>query len=161
MRTCARTDCIKFGKKITALAPFLENRLDEIASWDDVKLLTVKVDLLKEWCREGLLCIGDSAHAMSPVGGVGINLAVQDAVATANLLWKPLSEGRCTLAELRMVQQRRLYPTRMTQRMQVFIQNNVIAPTLASRVFETGPLVYESIQLLATTPDKFPPTSSA
>lgn len=99
-------------------------------SFDDVKLLTVRVDYLQEWCKKGLLCIGDAAHAMSPVGGVGINLAIQDAVAAANILYKPLLESRCDLADLQKVQSRRMYPTRMTQRAQVFIQNHVISPTL-------------------------------
>ncbi len=105
-----------FRQQIAHIAPFTGDRLGELTSWDDIKLLTVKVDRLKRWYRDGLLCIGDCAHAMSPVGGVGINLAIQDAVATANLLHKPLSRGRCPQASLKMVQDRRLLPTRMTQR---------------------------------------------
>jgi 2-polyprenyl-6-methoxyphenol hydroxylase-like FAD-dependent oxidoreductase len=120
-------------QKILKVSPFLADRIGELKSWDDLKLLTVKVDRLEEWQRgDSFLCIGDAAHAMSPVGGVGINLAVQDAVATANLLWKPLSDGTLTEADLKKVQERRLYPTRMTQRLQVFIQKNVIKPTLES-----------------------------
>ena len=95
-------------------------------SWDQVKLLTVAVDRLKHWHRPGLLCIGDAAHAMSPIGGVGINLAVQDAVAAANILAEPL-RGGAVGDDLAAVQERREFPTRVTQRMQVFMQNNVIA----------------------------------
>src|SRR5262249_18869270 len=96
-----------FRARVAALVPFLENRVAELRSWDDVKLLTVKVDRLRDWCKPGLLCIGDAAHAMSPVGGVGINLAIQDAVATANLLAKPLARGECGVDDLRKVQRRR------------------------------------------------------
>jgi 2-polyprenyl-6-methoxyphenol hydroxylase-like FAD-dependent oxidoreductase len=122
----------KFRERITTIAPFTADRIDELKSWDDIKLLTVKVDRLEQWYRDGLLCIGDAAHAMSPIGGVGINLAIQDAVAAANILYAPLLESRCTPQDLAMVQQRRLYPTRMTQRLQVAIQNAVIKPTLES-----------------------------
>jgi 2-polyprenyl-6-methoxyphenol hydroxylase-like FAD-dependent oxidoreductase len=106
--------------------------VDELKSWDDVKLLTVTIDRLRKWYRPGLLCIGDAAHAMSPVGGVGINLAVQDAVATANLLWKPLKEGTLTEADLARVQKRREFPMRVTQRIQVAAQNNILQPVLNS-----------------------------
>jgi 2-polyprenyl-6-methoxyphenol hydroxylase-like FAD-dependent oxidoreductase len=116
-----------FRDGIAAVAPFMRDRLqEELKDWDPVKLLTVKVDRLKKWHRPGLLCIGDSAHAMSPVGGVGINLAIQDAVATANLLESPLRKGIVEENHLQLVQQRREYPTRMTQAVQVFIQNRVI-----------------------------------
>ena len=117
--------------EITKLVPSLRDRVDTLRSWDDAKLLTVAVDRLREWARPGLLCIGDAAHAMSPVGGVGINLAIQDAVATANLLAPALRRGAPTLDELRAVQRRRELPTRLTQRMQIFAQQRVIAPTLA------------------------------
>ena len=90
------------------------------------------VDRLKEWARPGLLCIGDAAHAMSPVGGVGINLAIQDAVAAANLLWKPLKEKRLSFEDLKAVQARRDFPTRATQRLQLIMQNTLIAQTLAA-----------------------------
>jgi 2-polyprenyl-6-methoxyphenol hydroxylase-like FAD-dependent oxidoreductase len=96
-----------------------------------VKLLTVRVDRLKRWYRPGLLCIGDAAHAMSPVGGVGINLAIQDAVAAANILAEPLREGAVSEAVLRKVQERRQWPTRMTQALQIFIQNRVIRNVLS------------------------------
>ncbi|MEX0839595.1 MAG: FAD-dependent oxidoreductase [Parvibaculum sp.] len=119
-----------FRAGIARILPFAADRMDELASWDDVKLLTVKVDRLREWARAGLLCIGDAAHAMSPVGGVGINLAIQDAVAAANLLAEPLRDGTVTLEDLRAVQRRRLFPTRVTQAVQVFAQRFFIGPTL-------------------------------
>jgi len=103
-----------------------------IASLDDVKLLTVQVDRLETWHRPGLLCIGDAAHAMSPVGGVGINLAIQDAIATANLLVGPLRRGIPSEADLAKVQQRRAFPTRATQAFQTTVQNRVIDPVLRS-----------------------------
>ena len=110
--------------------PFLSDRVAELKTWDDIKLLTVLVDRLKQWYAPGLLCIGDAAHAMSPIGGVGINLAVQDAVAAANLLYRPLRDGRVSLDDLAAVQKRRLFPTRMTQNAQVAIQKNVMVPVL-------------------------------
>jgi 2-polyprenyl-6-methoxyphenol hydroxylase-like FAD-dependent oxidoreductase len=116
---------------LVRLAPFLRDRVGELRDWDDVKLLTVAVDRLPRWYRPGLLCIGDAAHAMSPIGGVGINLAVQDAVATANILAGPLSRHAVTVDDLKAVQERRWFPTRVTQGVQVFLQNHVIAPTLA------------------------------
>ncbi len=98
-----------------------------------MKLLTVEVDRLRQWYRPGLICIGDAAHAMSPIGGVGINLAVQDAVAAANILAEPLRNGTVTLETLKQVQQRREFPARVTQRLQIIMQNNLIGPALASR----------------------------
>src|SRR5205823_9845740 len=105
-----------FREQITDVAPFMHDRVGELKDWDDVKLLTVAVDRLKTWHRPGLLCIGDAAHAMSPIGGVGINLAIQDAVATANLLAAPLQKGTPTSDDLQSVQSRREFPTRLTQR---------------------------------------------
>jgi 2-polyprenyl-6-methoxyphenol hydroxylase-like FAD-dependent oxidoreductase len=119
-----------FRDDIAVVAPFLRNRLGEIKDWEQVRLLTVKVDRLKTWHRPGLLCIGDSAHAMSPIGGVGINLAVQDAVAAANILAEPLREGTIDSHHLYAVQKRREWPTRMTQGVQVFIQNKVVRRVL-------------------------------
>lgn len=117
---------------IATLAPFLRERVGELIDWSEVKLLTVKVDRLLQWYRPGLLCIGDAAHAMSPIGGVGINLAVQDAVAAANILASPLWHHAVTPKHLRAVQRRRELPTRVTQAVQVFIQNRVIRNVLAS-----------------------------
>jgi 2-polyprenyl-6-methoxyphenol hydroxylase-like FAD-dependent oxidoreductase len=121
----------EFRKDISAIVPFLSDRAGELRTWDDIKLLTVMVDRLKQWYAPGLLCIGDAAHAMSPIGGVGINLAVQDAVAAANLLYRPLLNGTVSLDDLAAVQKRRLFPTRMTQNAQVAIQKNVMAPVLS------------------------------
>jgi len=120
-----------FKRSIEAMAPMMRGRTDGLKSWDDVKLLSVSVDRLKTWCAPGLLCIGDAAHAMSPVGGVGINLAIQDAVASANLLYAPLRAGQVSLDDLRAVQARREWPTKVTQAVQVFVQKRAIAPTLA------------------------------
>jgi 2-polyprenyl-6-methoxyphenol hydroxylase-like FAD-dependent oxidoreductase len=120
-----------FRKSVGALLPFEADRANAITDWNQVKLLTVVVDRLNEWARPGLLCIGDAAHAMSPVGGVGVNLAVQDAVATANLLWQPLKEKHLGFDDLKKVQARRSFPTRATQRLQLTVQNAVIATTLA------------------------------
>jgi 2-polyprenyl-6-methoxyphenol hydroxylase-like FAD-dependent oxidoreductase len=117
---------------IATLAPFLRDRVGELKEWDDVKLLTVRVDRLRQWYRPGLLCIGDAAHAMSPIGGVGINLAIQDAVAAANILAAPLKRGGVTEADLQRVQRRREFPTRVTQGVQLFMQNRVIRNVLAS-----------------------------
>jgi 2-polyprenyl-6-methoxyphenol hydroxylase-like FAD-dependent oxidoreductase len=111
---------------IVALAPFLQDRISELDDWSKVKLLTVQINRLRKWSRAGLLCIGDSAHAMSPAGGVGINLALQDAVATANLLAAKLRDGSVSLGDLEQVQKRREWPTRVIQAMQVFIHRHVV-----------------------------------
>src|SRR5262249_35042662 len=121
-----------FREEIATAAPFLRGRIGELKGWDDVKLLTVKVDRLRRWHRPGLLCIGDAAHAMSPVGGVGINLAIQDAVAAANLLCEPLRAGKVS-AYLNKVQARRRFPTWLTQRLQILVQDRVIGRVLGSR----------------------------
>jgi 2-polyprenyl-6-methoxyphenol hydroxylase-like FAD-dependent oxidoreductase len=123
----------EFRARIAEIAPFVQDRVGEICAWDDVKLLTVVVDRLEQWYRPGLLCIGDAAHAMSPVGGVGINLAIQDAVAAANILAGPLRNGQVTMDDLYKVQRRRELPTRLTQRAQVIIQNRVISRVLESQ----------------------------
>ena len=124
-----------FRAEVAEAAPILAARVGDIASWDDVKLLSVSVDRLTQWSRPGLLCIGDAAHAMSPVGGVGVNLAIQDAVATANALAVKLRAGGASLpdidASLDDVRRRRLFPTRVTQALQVQVQNNVLAPVIS------------------------------
>ncbi len=120
-----------FQDGIEKLAPFLQGRSSEVASLEDLKLLTVGVDRLTRWHRPGMICIGDAAHTMSPVGGVGINLAIQDAVAAANLLAATLKAGHVTDADLARVQKRREFPTRRMQWLQVRIQNNVIKGVLA------------------------------
>ncbi len=115
---------------VARMAPILKSGLADVKSWDDVKLLTVAINRLKRWTRPGLLCIGDAAHAMSPIGGVGVNLAVQDAVATANLLASKLANGCPPEDELDAVRRRREFPVRMTQRMQVVAQNNIVSAAL-------------------------------
>ncbi|MCB0347025.1 MAG: FAD-dependent oxidoreductase [Bdellovibrionales bacterium] len=128
-----------FRRDIAAIVPFMANRLETLSSWDDIKLLTVSVDRLKCWHRAGLLCIGDAAHAMSPVGGVGINLAIQDAVAAANLLHAPLLSGNVSEADLAKVQQRRKFPTAATQRIQVLVQNKIIGEVIGDDSSLTPP----------------------
>jgi 2-polyprenyl-6-methoxyphenol hydroxylase-like FAD-dependent oxidoreductase len=129
--TWRKRDIGEFRRAVLSLSPFLSERINEIGSWDDVKLLTVTVNRLPQWHQEGLLCIGDAAHAMSPIGGVGVNLAVQDAVAAANILAAPLAEHRLARDHLKAVQDRREWPTRVTQRIQIFVQDYVIGPVLA------------------------------
>jgi 2-polyprenyl-6-methoxyphenol hydroxylase-like FAD-dependent oxidoreductase len=119
-----------FRADIVTVAPFLASRVAELRSFDDVKLLSVAVDRLREWYRPGLLCIGDAAHAMSPIGGVGINLAIQDAVAAANILARDLRRGGVSVGRLRAVQQRRMFPTRATQRMQILAQDRIVGPAI-------------------------------
>jgi 2-polyprenyl-6-methoxyphenol hydroxylase-like FAD-dependent oxidoreductase len=119
-----------FREEIAIMAPFFRDRLEELRDWKDISLLTVAVDRLSRWSRPGLLCIGDAAHAMSPIGGVGINLAIQDAVAAANLLGAKLGQGSVSESDLQAVQQRRSFPTRATQRFQIVAQNNIIQRVL-------------------------------
>ena len=120
-----------FRESVIRLAPWFTERMQAIQDWDEIKLLTVSVDRLEKWWRPGLLCIGDAAHAMSPIGGVGVNLAVQDAVAAANRLAAPLREKRLNDGDLAAVQERREFPTKATQRIQVIAQNRIISPLLA------------------------------
>jgi 2-polyprenyl-6-methoxyphenol hydroxylase-like FAD-dependent oxidoreductase len=134
-----------FRRDLETVAPFLQGRTAELKDWSDIKLLSVAVDRMSHWSRDGLLCIGDSAHAMSPIGGVGINLAIQDAVAAANILAPALSTiasdnphipspAQCADAELHHVQARREFPTRITQAFQIFAHKRFIGPALASKV---------------------------
>jgi 2-polyprenyl-6-methoxyphenol hydroxylase-like FAD-dependent oxidoreductase len=122
-----------FRQGLLTVAPFLGNRTDAFKDWSDISLLPVSVDRLRDWSRTGLLCIGDSANAMSPVGGVGINLAIQDAVATANALAQPLLVRAPLEEPCRAVQKRREFPTKMTQGTQVFIHKNFIWPALSHK----------------------------
>jgi 2-polyprenyl-6-methoxyphenol hydroxylase-like FAD-dependent oxidoreductase len=121
-----------FRDDVVSVAPFLKSRMNELTGWDDIKLLTVRVDRLRQWHRPGLLCIGDAAHAMSPIGGVGINLAIQDSVAAANILAGPLARGAVSLADLEQVQRRRELPARVTQAVQVWIQDRLIQQILGT-----------------------------
>ena len=122
-----------FRRGVVASMPFFADRVGELKNWDEIKLLTVAVDRMPTWHRPGLLFIGDAAHAMSPIGGVGINLAVQDAVAAANILWEPLRQGRASEGDLARVQRRREFPARVTQAIQVFLQDHVISRALQTR----------------------------
>src|SRR3989441_5826661 len=138
-----------FHNSVAQLAPFVGDRIGELQNLGALKPLTVRVDRLPQWYRSGLLCIGDAAPAMSPVGGVGINLAIQDAIAAANLLAAPLRAGQLTTDDLRRVQRRREWPTRITQRIQIFVQNRVIRRVLGSTEQIAPPL---AVRLLARFP---------
>ena len=131
----------QFRQDVVAVAAFVADRVSELRDWDPIKLLTVRIDRLVKWYRPGLLCIGDAAHAMSPIGGVGINLAIQDAVAAANILAERLSRDTVSIADLERVQLRREFPTWMTQRLQVFLQNNVIHRVLGNPDFHLPPVM--------------------
>ncbi|MFN2577610.1 MAG: FAD-dependent oxidoreductase [Pyrinomonadaceae bacterium] len=132
-----------FRADVISVAPFLEDRVSELVDWEPIKLLTVLVDRLRKWYRPGLLCIGDAAHAMSPVGGVGINLAIQDAVATANILARPLSENYVSLSHLQKLQWRREFPTKVTQWAQVQIQERILSAVLGSRETVQAPWILQ------------------
>ena len=137
-----------FRQSVASIEPRLGNRVDQIRSWDDVKLLTVRADRLLRWHKPGYLAIGDAAHAMSPVGGVGINVAIHDAVEAANVLWQPLARGEVHERDLRLVQQHRQRSVRAIQAIQAFIQNRVIKSALARKEFEFPRVMH----LLARTP---------
>lgn len=144
-----------FREDIANLVPFLRDRVGELKDWNDVSLLTVAVDRLERWYKPGLLCIGDAAHAMSPVGGVGINLAIQDAVAAANILGEKLRRNEVSEQDLERVQIRRRFPTRATQWLQVAIQNNVIVRVLGSDKPMKPPLIlklFSSLPFLQRIP---------
>jgi 2-polyprenyl-6-methoxyphenol hydroxylase-like FAD-dependent oxidoreductase len=127
-----------FRASVVDGARFLADRVQELQSFGEVKLLRVSVDRLTRWPMSGLLCIGDAAHAMSPIGGVGINLAIQDAVASANLLAGKLSTGSVTELELDQVRKRRLFAVKVIQRMQVTVQNRVLKPRISGQVRSTA-----------------------
>ncbi len=138
-----REGLARFRARLKDIAGLAAGRVDDaIQDFDQVKLLTVTVDRLTRWARPGLLCIGDAAHAMSPIGGVGINLAIQDAVATANILGPVLKRGAPELRDLERVQQRRLFPTKVIQALQVAAQNNFLAPTLAATQTPKPPFIF-------------------
>jgi 2-polyprenyl-6-methoxyphenol hydroxylase-like FAD-dependent oxidoreductase len=138
-----------FRRSIVNVAPSFADRVHELQDWDQIKLLTVKVNRLREWCRPGLLCIGDAAHAMSPIGGIGINLAIQDAVATANILAPIVRHGAPSLDDLKRVQQRREFPARMTQKLQMAVQDNVMTRMLA---LKENPKLPYAVKLLNRFP---------
>jgi len=143
-----RAGLAAFRENVVTMSPFLRDRIDEIRSWEDIQLLTVTIDRLRTWHRPGLICIGDAAHAMSPIGGVGVNLAVQDAVAAANILAEPLKHGIVTSAHLDAVQRRRTLPMRTIQWLQVQIQNRILSPVLMSKERPTPPLALKLLQRL-------------
>ena len=148
----------QFQDDIVSFAGFLRDRVSELDDWSKIKLLTVQVNRLREWCCEGLLCIGDSAHAMSPAGGVGINLAIQDAVATANLLAEKLQRGPVHIGDLRTVQARREWPTRLIQGMQIFIHRRVVTGRMSSGKKTSLPFVLRLLKwfpILRQLPARF------
>jgi 2-polyprenyl-6-methoxyphenol hydroxylase-like FAD-dependent oxidoreductase len=148
----------QFQNEIVGFANFLRDRVAELDDWSKIKLLTVQVNRLRDWCCEGLLCIGDSAHAMSPAGGVGINLAIQDAVATANLLAEKLQRGRVDVDDLRKVQARREWPTRLIQGMQIFIHRRVVTGRSSNEKNASLPLVLRLLKrfpILRQLPARF------
>jgi 2-polyprenyl-6-methoxyphenol hydroxylase-like FAD-dependent oxidoreductase len=134
-----------FRDQVVAVAPELADRVHEIRAWDDVKLLTVRVDRLQRWHRPGYLAIGDAAHAMSPIGGVGINVAIQDAVAAANALWEPLSRGQVGDDVLASIQRRRERPVRVIQAFQMFVQERFLKRALESRQTPSIPWLVRAV----------------
>jgi 2-polyprenyl-6-methoxyphenol hydroxylase-like FAD-dependent oxidoreductase len=138
-----------FRAGIAQSVPMFADRVGDLKDWDQIKLLTVAVDRMPVWHRPGLLCIGDAAHAMSPIGGVGVNLAVQDAVAAANILCEPLRRGSVSEPDLARVQARREFPAKVTQAVQVFLQNKVISRALAASGELRAPL---PVRLMARWP---------
>jgi 2-polyprenyl-6-methoxyphenol hydroxylase-like FAD-dependent oxidoreductase len=137
-----------FRARVLELSPFLGKRVEELRGWDDVKLLSVQVDRLRKWWRPGFLAIGDAAHAMSPIGGVGVNLAVQDAVAAANRLAGPLRAGKLTDDDLEAVQERREIAVKLTQRGQLMIQNRLIGQVLASHERPEAPALLKLFNVI-------------
>ena len=137
-----------FRKGLGSILPFDPDRATELQDWNQVKLLNVQVNRLEQWWKPGLLCIGDAAHAMSPIGGVGVNLAVQDAVAAANQLFRPLLAGTVGIDDLKAIQERREFPTRMTQRLQLLIQDKIIGSALHHPHSVSAPLPFRLLGLL-------------
>jgi 2-polyprenyl-6-methoxyphenol hydroxylase-like FAD-dependent oxidoreductase len=147
-----------FRRQIVSLAPSVEDQVADLGDWDDIKLLTVSVNRLKTWSRAGLLCIGDAAHAMSPMGGVGINLAIRDAVAAANIIVPAFGQGVPSISDLERVQKRRQFPTRVTQGFQVVMQDRVLLPYL--RAGKAGrapriPRLFNRLPFLRWLPARF------
>jgi 2-polyprenyl-6-methoxyphenol hydroxylase-like FAD-dependent oxidoreductase len=138
-----------FRGRIVRLMPVLQERVSELASWDDIKLLSVTINRLQKWYRPGLLCIGDAAHAMSPVIGVGINLAIQDAVAAANILAQPLRHGNMSVGHLRQVQRRRKLPACLMHWLQIFVDRRIVGPAIATR---RSPSIPWTLRLLRRFP---------
>jgi 2-polyprenyl-6-methoxyphenol hydroxylase-like FAD-dependent oxidoreductase len=137
-----------FCDELSEIVPFLKNHTEELKDWNQVNLLSVAIDHLEKWYCDGLLCIGDAAHAMSPIGGVGINLAIQDAVATANILYKPLLERKSVeTTELRKVQKRREFPTKFTQRLQINVQKGIISRRLENQRQKKPPFIMRMLNL--------------
>ena len=137
-----------FRKRVVFMSPFLADRIDELKSFDDIKLLSVTVDRLRQWWRPGVICIGDAAHAMSPIGGVGVNIAVQDAVAAANRLAAPLKAGTASDDDLRAIQERRTFPVRFTQAIQLTMQNRIVRRALAGTERPKPPLLFRLVALI-------------
>jgi 2-polyprenyl-6-methoxyphenol hydroxylase-like FAD-dependent oxidoreductase len=137
-----------FRQRVVFMSPFLADRVGDLTSFDDVKLLSVAVDRLRQWWRPGLICIGDAAHAMSPIGGVGVNIAVQDAVAAANRLAAPLKAGTVGDDDLRAIQQRRTFPVRFTQAIQLTMQNQIISRALSTTQRPKPPLLFKLFELI-------------
>jgi 2-polyprenyl-6-methoxyphenol hydroxylase-like FAD-dependent oxidoreductase len=138
-----------FRAKLRTVAGFARERVESIESFDDVKVLDVRVDRLEEWARRGLLCIGDAAHAMSPVGGVGINLAIQDAVATANILGPVMRQRAPKFSDLKKIQRRREWPTKVIQWFQVQVQNRILVPNFRARQTPRPPIVVRMLNRFA------------
>jgi 2-polyprenyl-6-methoxyphenol hydroxylase-like FAD-dependent oxidoreductase len=137
-----------FRRRVVFMSPFLADRVGALTSFDDVKLLSVAVDRLRQWWRPGLICIGDAAHAMSPIGGVGVNMAVQDAVAAANRLAAPLKAGTAGDDDLRAIQQRRTFPVRVTQAIQLTMQKRIVSRALSTTQRPKPPLLFKLFELI-------------
>ncbi|WFB07411.1 FAD-dependent oxidoreductase [Streptomyces sp. LX-29] len=138
----------RFRETLVTLTPFLADRVHAVGSWDDVKVLDIQIDRLRRWWRPGLLCIGDAAHTMSPIMGVGINLAIQDAVAAANVLAEPLRSGNLTEEHLARVERRRMRPTAQTQRIQRFLQTRFLEPWVRGEGRSATPVVLRLLKRL-------------